>query len=64
MARKRRGNNEGTITKRSDGRWEARISLEGGRRKSFYGKTRLEAQRKLTQAHSDINRGLPVVGER
>ena len=64
MTGRRRGNNEGTITKRSDGRWEARVSLEGGRRKSFYGKTRMEVQRKLAQAHSDMNRGLPIVGER
>jgi hypothetical protein len=64
MAGRRRGNHEGTITKRSDGRWEARVSLEGGRRKSLYGKTRMEVQRKLAQAHSDMNRGLPIVGER
>jgi hypothetical protein len=36
----KRGNNEGSITKRPDGRWEARIGLADGRRKSFYGKTR------------------------
>ena len=36
----RRGNNEGTIRKRSDGRWEARITLEGGNTKCYYGKTR------------------------
>jgi hypothetical protein len=41
MARKR-GNNEGTIRKRSDGRWEARILMEDGTRRSFYGKTRQE----------------------
>ena len=42
-----RGNNEGMIRKRSDERWEARISLPDGTRKSFYGKTRQEVQGKL-----------------
>src|SRR5690242_5707072 len=64
MAGRRRGNNEGTITKRADGRWEARVSLEGGARKSFYGKTRQEVQRKLAQARRDVESGLPIVGER
>ena len=44
----RRGNSEGTITKRADGRWEARISLPDGKRKSFYGKTRQEVARRLS----------------
>jgi integrase len=60
----RRGNNEGSIIKRQDGRWEARISLEGGRRKSFYGKTRQEVARKLTEAMRDHDNGLPIVGDK
>lgn len=60
----RRGNGEGSITKRSDGRWEARISLEGGKRKSFFGKTRQEAARKLAEALRDRDKGMPVVSER
>jgi hypothetical protein len=44
MATKRRGHGEGSIKQRVDGLWEARISLEGGKRKSLYGKTRKEAQ--------------------
>ena len=59
-----RGNNEGMIRKRSDERWEARISLPDGTRKSFYGKTRQEVQRKLSQAQRDVASGLPIVGER
>jgi integrase len=41
----RRGNGEGTITRRKDGRWEARYtvhSAEGPKRKVLYGKTRGE----------------------
>jgi integrase len=60
----RRGNNEGTITKSSDGRWEARVTLEDGRRKCFYGKTRQEVSRLLATALRDQEQGLPVVGEK
>jgi integrase len=41
---KKRGNNEGTITRRKDGLWEARISLGRdpvtgkSKRVSFYGR--------------------------
>lgn len=45
----RRGNCEGSIYKRSDGRWEAKITVEGGKRKSLYGKTRREVQEQLTE---------------
>ena len=58
----KRGNNEGSITKRADGLWEARITLDGGKRKSFYAKTRQEAARKLAAALRDLESGLPVVG--
>ena len=50
MAQKRRGHGEGSIKQRADGLWEARVSLEGGKRKSFYGKSRREAQDKLRAA--------------
>lgn len=50
---KRRGKNEGSIRKRSDGRWEARITVgatkTGNPKKlSVYGRTREDAARKLT----------------
>lgn len=60
----RRGRHEGSITKRADGRWEAKLSLPDGRRKSFYGKTRQEVAKRLTQAQHDLARGLPVVAEK
>jgi hypothetical protein len=41
----KRGNLEGSISKRDDGRWMARMSLPGGRRKYFYGETRASACR-------------------
>lgn len=64
MARKRRGNNEGTVTKRADGRWMARISLGlvDGRmqRKSVYGKTREEAVAKMRAVQRELDRGVTV----
>jgi integrase len=60
----KRGNNEGTISKRSDGRWQARLTQENGRRKYFYARTRQEVARLLTTGLRDRDRGLPVVGEK
>lgn len=64
MANKR-GQGEGSIAKRPDGTWWARISVgrdENGKqkRKAFYGKTRKEVQEKLTAALNDINSGTYV----
>lgn len=60
----RRGNSEGTITKRKDGRWEARISLPDGKRKSFYGKTRQEVAKRLAEARHEVDRGFLLSDER
>src|SRR5262249_48021163 len=60
----KRGNGEGSICKRADGRWIARITLEGGERKTFYAKTRQEAARRLAAAIRDRDTGVPIVGER
>jgi integrase len=60
----KRGNNEGCIARRSDGLWEARITLPGGKRKSFYAKTRQEAARKLAEAIRDKDKGLPIATDR
>jgi integrase len=60
----KRGNSEGSITRRSDGRWKARITLPDGKRKSFYAATRQKAARRLAEALRDRDRGLPVLGER
>jgi len=64
MAQKRRGHGEGSIKQRSDGLWEARVSLEGGKRRSFYGKTRREAQDKLRTALRDLDAGLDLSSDR
>lgn len=59
----KRGNNEGSISKRKDGRWVARITLPGGQRKAYYGNTRQDASKLLTAAMRDKDRGVPVVTE-
>src|SRR5215213_9596037 len=64
MAQKRRGHGEGSIKQRADGLWEARVSLEGGKRRSFYGKTRREAQDKLRGALRDLDAGLDLSTDR
>lgn len=56
----KRGQGEGSISKRPDGTWWARITVgktpDGKqKRKAFYGKTRKEVQEKLTAALNDIN---------
>ena len=61
---KRRANGEGSVYKRKDGRWEARISLDHGGRKALYGKTRQEVARKLVVAMKARQDGLPPVSER
>ena len=58
----RRGHGEGSIYQRSDGRWAASISLEGGKRKTFYGKTRREVQEQLKTALHEQQKGLFVTG--
>ena len=56
-------NGTGTIRKRPNGSWEARVTVgrdpETGRqiRKSFYGKTQAEVNRKIRTAAGDIDNG-------
>ena len=56
----KRGNGEGSIRKRPDGLWEARITDEDGKRKSVYGKTRALVAAKLTAALRAKDQGIPV----
>jgi integrase len=53
----RRGNGEGSIRKRADGKWEARVRL-AGKQRSVYGKTRAEVQRKLKTLIADADKGV------
>ena len=60
MAR-RRGNGEGSIRRRVDGRWEGRYTIhtdEGRKQKAVYGKTRKEVAEKLTDVMAGRDKGL------
>ena len=63
MATKKRGQGEGSIGL-FDGRWIAQVTLEGGVRRRFYGKTRAEANTKLQEALGAVRAGMPVPANR
>lgn len=58
------GNGEGGVYRRRDGRYEAKLTLPDGTRKSYYRKTRAEASAALTKALRDLAQGLPVSAEK
>jgi integrase len=60
----RRGACEGSVFRRTDGRWCAYLSLGDGRRRYLYGKTRADVQRKLAAAHRTQDDGVPFSPER
>ena len=51
---KRRANGEGSIRKRDDGSWEARI-LINGKSRSIYGRTQSDVRKKLTEVRNDLD---------
>jgi integrase len=65
---RRRGRGEGSVFRRSDGRWEARLDLGfvNGKRKakSLYARTRKEAAVKLRVAETQLASGALVLDER
>ncbi|MDQ3303884.1 MAG: site-specific integrase, partial [Actinomycetota bacterium] len=57
----KRGNGEGSISRRKDGGWMAQYvvhTAEGRKRRTVYGKTRAEVAKKLNKALSDREDGL------
>jgi integrase len=56
----RRGNQEGSLTHRKDGRWMARVSHEG-QRITVYGQTKEEARQKLRGLQRKQDQGFPLV---
>jgi len=62
----KRGNGEGGISRRKDGLYMARYTVQtatGAKRKAVYGKTRKEAAEKLTKALADRDMGIVLEGE-
>ena len=69
MAKRRRGNNEGSIYKMQDGRWRAALTIGKdaygkSQRKVFTKSTRHEVSDELTKALRDRQLGIPVVSEK
>lgn len=64
----KRGDGEGTIRQRKDGRWEAMYSFRDERgnlqRRSLYAKTQREVREKLTTAIAALDRGQPPLTDR
>jgi hypothetical protein len=61
----KRGNGEGSITRRKDGLYMARYTVEtatGAKRKTVYAKTRKEVSEKLTAAMADASKGITADG--
>ena len=60
---KKRGQNEGTIRQRPDGRWEARITTSTNPgtgkpiRRSIYGDTQAAVRKEMTAILRELDRG-------
>lgn len=63
MAKKHRGNNEGSISKRKDGRWTGQVTVGINpatgkpKRKTFYGKTRKDVADKVNECLVQVQSG-------
>ena len=57
---RRRGNGEGTLYRRSDGRWGATVTLDDGGRKTFYGRSRRQVQDRLKELERQREQGLLI----
>lgn len=65
----KRGNNEGSVYQRADGRWAGSLTVPvpgsmRRSRKTYYGKTRAEVAGKLTKALRDLQMGIAPANER
>ncbi|HXC75682.1 MAG TPA: tyrosine-type recombinase/integrase [Candidatus Acidoferrum sp.] len=56
----RRGKGEGSIVKRTDGRWAAYATGLNGQRRYVYGKTRTDVAHKLGALTQQLSSGLPL----
>lgn len=64
MANRKRGNGEGSISHRSNGRWRAQVSQDNGHRISRDFKTQSEAQSWLHQMQVDVEWGFDYQGSK
>ena len=61
MAKTKRGHNEGSISKRSNGRWRAQL-YQSGKRLSKDFSTKSEAQTWIRSLQTNIDHGFQIVG--
>src|SRR6266540_6420623 len=61
VARTKRMNGEGSVRRRPDGRYEARLLLRDGQRISVYGKTAREVTREIRAIKVKHDAGAPIV---
>jgi len=59
---KRRGNKEGTIYQKADGKWRAQLTTHQGKRLSFTAATRKECQEWIKQTNRKLDDGLTYKG--
>ena len=57
---RRRGNGEGTLYRRSDGRWGATVTLDDGGRKTYYGRSRQQVLDRIKEVARQRDQGLEV----
>lgn len=58
----KRGNGEGSISQRKDGRWEVAVTdPASGKRRRAYAKTEVEAKRALRRMNGKADAGVPVL---
>ncbi len=59
---RKRGNGEGSIYRRNDGRWVGEMTIEGRQRKFVYGKTQKAVREKLQIALQEKQQGIVLTG--
>lgn len=64
MTTRKRGQNEGSIFKRKDGRWSGEVSIGGGRRKTVYGRTRADVVSKIDLLRLNLSQSIQPADER
>jgi integrase len=60
MASRKRGQSEGSIFRRKDGRWSGQVSLGNGRRKSVYARTASEVRVKVAEIQATMSQGIQL----
>ena len=60
MTARTRGQGEGTIYQRKDGRWHGQVSLGNGKRRSVYTKTAAECRTKVAEIRASLSQGIQL----